>query len=70
MTRTERHEGGAGVAATNVTHNVPLYKDNDLTDRIILRPEAAISLALTIRDDVLFLRSSFPVCNACAYAYA
>jgi hypothetical protein len=63
MTRRERLEGStvdanAGFVGPNTTHNVPLYKDNDLTERIILRPEAAITLALTIRDDIRFLRGA------------
>jgi hypothetical protein len=68
MTRTERLEGITFSAtssneppAQNVsTYNVPLYKDNDLTERIILRPEAAIALALSIREDILFLRGAQP----------
>ena len=54
VTRTERLEGKLGeVPGNNV---VPLFKDNDLSDRIMLRAEAAVSLSVTIREDILFLR--------------
>jgi hypothetical protein len=39
--------------------SIPLFKDNDLQNRINLKLEAAMSLSLQIREDILFLRGTF-----------
>ena len=54
LTRTQRLEGPHDDLGKKMS--VPLFKDNDLQHRINLRPDAALSLSLQIREDVLFLR--------------
>jgi hypothetical protein len=60
LTRTQRldlNRVQPGVNSKEKTPSIPLFKDNDLQNRINLKLEAAMALSLQIREDIMFLRS-------------